>query len=163
MGVVSPLGVGIESMWTRLTAGQSGLRRIPEAVVPDIEAKVGGLVPAREDDPHGFDLAAAVEVKDRKKMDRFIQFALDAARQATLQAGWNPQEEGPRLRTATIIASGIGRLHSLVEAVRTVDAKGSGRLSPFTVPSFLVNLAAGHVSIRHGFAGPLGAPATACA
>jgi 3-oxoacyl-[acyl-carrier-protein] synthase II len=101
MGVVSPLGVGIEPMWTRLTAGQSGLRRIPEAVVPDIEAKVGGLVPAREEEPHGFDLAAAVEVRDRKKMDRFIQFALEAARQATLQAGWNPQEEGPSLRTAT--------------------------------------------------------------
>jgi 3-oxoacyl-[acyl-carrier-protein] synthase II len=163
MGVVSPLGCGVEPMWDRLINGRSGLRRLPDAIVPDIDAKIAGLVLTREEDPDGFDVASAVEVKDRKKMDRFIHFALEAARQATTQAKWMPDDEHGRTRTATIIASGIGGLHTIVEAVKTVESRGSGRLSPFTVPSFLVNLAAGQVSIRYGFAGPIGAPATACA
>ena len=96
-------------------------------------------------------------------MDRFILFGLAAAEEALAQAKWKPVSETDRLRTATIIASGIGGFPAITEAVRTVDRKGVRRLSPFTVPSFLVNLAAGHISIRYGFKGPLGAPVTACA
>ncbi|MDX3809882.1 MAG: beta-ketoacyl-[acyl-carrier-protein] synthase II, partial [Bosea sp. (in: a-proteobacteria)] len=101
--------------------------------------------------------------KDQRKMDRFIQFALVAAREALEQAGWHPRNEAERERTATVIASGIGGFPAIAEAVRTTDQRGVRRLSPFTVPSFLVNLAAGHVSIEHGFKGPIGAPVTACA
>lgn len=96
-------------------------------------------------------------------MDRFIEFALVAAQEALAQAGWHPTGEQQQQRTATIIASGIGGFGAIAEAVRTTDARGPRRLSPFTAPSFLANMAAGHVSIQHGFKGPLGAPVTACA
>ncbi|WP_117192416.1 beta-ketoacyl-ACP synthase II [Rhizobium terrae] len=163
MGVVSPLGSGTEVMWERLIEGRSGLRRLSEDVVPDIDAKVGGVVPSIGEDERGFDIEQAVPQKDRKKMDRFIAFALEASRQALEQSGWVADTDERQERTATIIASGIGGFQTITEAVRTVDTRGAGRLSPFTVPAFLVNLAAGHISIRYGFKGPIGAPVTACA
>jgi 3-oxoacyl-[acyl-carrier-protein] synthase II len=163
MGVVSPLGCSVEGMWRRLITSQSGLGRLPESIVPDIDAKVAGIVASREESPDGFDPDALIPVKDRRKMDRFIQFALVAADQALKQSGWLPSGEVERERTATIIASGIGGFQTIVDAVETVRTRGAPRLSPFTVPAFLVNLAAGHVSIRYGFKGPLGAPVTACA
>lgn len=96
-------------------------------------------------------------------MDRFIEFALIAAHEALEQAGWHPTSEAEQVRTATIIASGVGGFGAVADAVRTTDSRGPRRLSPFTAPSFLANMAAGHVSIRNGFKGPLGAPVTACA
>jgi len=96
-------------------------------------------------------------------MDRFIVFALAATNEAVKQANWSPADESSQVRTATVIASGIGGFHTITQAVRTTDNLGPHRLSPFTVPSFLVNMAAGHVSIRYGFKGPIGAPVTACA
>ncbi|MET0970652.1 MAG: beta-ketoacyl-ACP synthase II [Tardiphaga sp.] len=164
MGAVSPLGCGVETNWSRLLAGQSGIRRLPDAVTADLAAKVGGQVPDIADDPEGgFDPGKAAPRQDQKKMDRFIMFALMAADEAIAQAGWAPQDARAKQLTATIIGSGIGGFPAIADAVRTTDTKGIRRLSPFTVPSFLVNLAAGHVSIRHGFEGALGAPVTACA
>jgi 3-oxoacyl-[acyl-carrier-protein] synthase II len=164
MGLVSPLGCGAELAWQRLLAGRSGLSRLPDAVTEGIAAKVAGQVPSVADDAEGgWDVNAIVSSKDQRKMDRFIPFALGAAQQALDQAGWPPPDERARERTATVIASGIGGFGAIADAVRTTDTRGPQRLSPFTVPSFLVNLAAGHVSIRHGLKGPLGAPVTACA
>jgi 3-oxoacyl-[acyl-carrier-protein] synthase II len=132
--------------------------------VGDLPAKIGGVVPSLEEDPDaGFDPDAVLAPKDQRKVDRFILFGLAAAQEALAQAKWTPVSQEDHLRTATIIASGIGGFPAITEAVRTVDLRGVRRLSPFTIPSFLVNLAAGHVSIRHGFKGPLGAPVTACA
>jgi len=96
-------------------------------------------------------------------MDRFILFALVAAAEAMAKAAWTPSDTHSMERTATVIASGIGGFPAIVEAVRTTDQRGVKRLSPFTVPSFLANLAAGHISIRYGFKGPIGTPVTACA
>jgi 3-oxoacyl-[acyl-carrier-protein] synthase II len=96
-------------------------------------------------------------------MDRFIVFALAAAEEAIGQAGWRPTSERDRARTATIVASAIGGFHAITSAVDTVRQRGPGKLSPFTIPSFLINLAAGQVSIKYGFTGPSGAPVTACA
>jgi 3-oxoacyl-[acyl-carrier-protein] synthase II len=164
MGLVSPLGCGVKTAWQRLLDGRSGLRRLPDEVTLDLAVKVGGVVPDKADDPEaGFDPDAIVSGKDQRKMDRFILFALMAADEAIRQADWQPQDEQSRERTATIIASGTGGFPAIVDAVRTTDTKGPRRLSPFTIPSFLVNLAAGNVSIRYGFKGPLGAPVTACA
>ncbi|WP_282344054.1 beta-ketoacyl-ACP synthase II [Pseudomonas sp. PS02288] len=164
MGLVSPLGCGTEIVWRRLLAGQSGIRRLPDDVVADLPTAIGGAVPTLEEDPEaGFDPVRAAPAKERKKMDRFILFALAAAREALEQANWFPQSAAQQERTATIIASGIGGFGTIAEAVRTTDSRGPRRLSPFTIPSFLVNLAAGHLSIQHGFKGPLGAPVTACA
>jgi 3-oxoacyl-[acyl-carrier-protein] synthase II len=163
LGLVSPLGCGVELAWSRLLKGGSGLRVLPEwaATLP---AKVAGVVPSKDDDPEGgFDPDQAAPHKDHRKMDRFILFALLAAAEAVAQAGWQPANAHEAERTATIIATGIGGFPAMVETVRTVDQKGVRRLSPFTIPAFLANLAAGQVSIRHGFKGPLGTPVTACA
>ena len=164
MGAVTPLGCGVETVWQRLLAGQSGLRRLAESVTADLAAKVGGVVPTQEEDAEaGFNPDDVIPVKEQKKMDRFIMFAIAAAKEAISQAGWVAKTPEQQERTATVIASGIGGFPAIVDAVHTTDTKGSRRLSPFTIPSFLVNMAAGHVSINFGFKGPLGAPVTACA
>ena len=164
MGLVSPLGSDVEAAWQRLLAGRSGLRILPEEVVADLPARVGGVVPTlAEDAEAGFDPDRATPPKEQKKMDRFILFAMEAARQALEQAGWQAVDATAQERTATIIGSGVGGFGAIADAVRTTDSRGPRRLSPFTIPSFLVNLAAGHVSIQHAFKGPLGAPVTACA
>ncbi|OJW61704.1 MAG: beta-ketoacyl-ACP synthase II [Afipia sp. 64-13] len=164
MGAVSPLGCGVEANWARLIAGKSGLRQLSDNVVGELSSKVAGVVPdLTEDAEAGFDPDRAAPRKDQKKMDRFILFALLAAEEAVKQAGWEPEDTRARERTATVIGSGIGGFPAIAESVRLADSRGVRRLSPFTVPSFLVNLAAGQVSIKHGFKGPLGAPVTACA
>ena len=163
LGLVSPLGCGSELVWSRLLAGHSGLVALPEwaAALP---ARVAGIVPKKADDPDGgFDPDLVVAPKDQRRMDRFILFALAATSEAIAQAAWAPSDAQSMERTATVIASGIGGFPAIVEAVRTTDQRGVRRLSPFTVPSFLANLAAGHISIRHGFKGPIGTPVTACA
>jgi 3-oxoacyl-[acyl-carrier-protein] synthase II len=163
-GLVSPLGCGLDPVWQRLIAGQSGLRKLPESLVPDVAAKIAGVVPDKVDDHEaGFDVSGSISLKDVRRMDRFIQFAVIAADEAIAQARWHPATDHERERTATVIASGMGGFTTMMQAVRTVDTRGARKLSPFTVPAFLVNLASGQVSIRHGFRGPIGAPVTACA
>ncbi|QEU01921.1 beta-ketoacyl-ACP synthase II [Pseudomonas oryzihabitans] len=164
VGTVSPLGCGTEAVWARLLAGRSGLSLLPAEVSNGVGSLIAGQVPDRAEDPvAGYDPLVAIAAKDLKKMDRFIEFALVAAKEALDQAGWQPTSEAQRERTATIIASGVGGFGAIAEAVRTTDARGPRRLSPFTAPSFLANMAAGNVSIQYGFRGPLGAPITACA
>lgn len=163
MGAVSPLGCGVELSWRRLLAGQSGLRPLPEWSQA-LPARIAGLVPDKADDAEGgFDPAQAAAPKDQRKMDRFILFALLATAEAVAQAGWTPQDAAAQERTATIIASGVGGFPAMAEAVRITEQRGPRRLSPFTIPSFLANLAAGHVSIKYGYKGALGTPVTACA
>ncbi len=164
VGLVGPLGCGTETVWQRLLAGRSGIRTLPAAISDGTGVTVGGQVPSLEEDGvAGYRPELVIAAKERKKMDRFIEFALVAAHEALQQAGWRPGTEEARQRTATIIASGVGGFGAMAEAVRITDARGPRRLSPFTAPSFLANMAAGHVSISHGFKGPLGAPVTACA
>ncbi|MGY4257195.1 3-oxoacyl-[acyl-carrier-protein] synthase II [Bradyrhizobium sp. USDA 4516] len=163
LGTVSPLGCGTELVWSRLLAGHSGLTALPEwaAALP---ARVAGQVPDKAGDAEGgFDPDLAAPRKDQKKMDRFILFALLAAAEAVAQAGWMPADAQAQQRTATVIASGIGGFPAIADAVRTAEKSGLRRLSPFTIPSFLANLAAGHITIRYGYKGPIGAPVTACA
>lgn len=162
LGAVSPLGVGVDTVWSRLIAGQSGLTRLDYGFAPGVACQVAGRVPGASE-AAGFDLDRVVGAKDQKKMDRFIQFALAAADEAIAQARWTPSSEREQERTATVIATGTGGFHTLAEAIRTSDRQGPQRLSPFTAPAFLANLAAGWVSIRHAFKGPIGAPVTACA
>ncbi len=163
-GVVSPLGCGVTEVWRRLLAGQSGIRALAGDIVEGTGVSVGGSVPTlAEDAVAGYQPEQVIHAKERKKMDRFIEFALVAADEALQQAGWHPERQAERARTATVIASGVGGFGAIAEAVRTTDTRGPRKLSPFTAPSFLANMASGHVSIRYGFEGPLGAPVTACA
>jgi 3-oxoacyl-[acyl-carrier-protein] synthase II len=164
LGIVSPLGCGTELVWQRLINGRSGLRLLEGEMADDLPIKVGGTVQDRTADPEGgFDPEISTPNKELKKMDRFIQMAMVAADEALADAGWSPQTDHQRERTATIIASGIGGFPALANAVRIGETRGVRRLSPFTIPSFLTNLAAGQISIKHGFQGALGCPVTACA
>lgn len=164
MGAITPLGCGVEQVWQRLLAGQSGIRQLPQEFIQGLSTTIGGQVPDSQQDPQaGFDPDRLLTPKEQRKMDRFILFALAAAEEALAQAQWKPDNAAAQERTATIIASGVGGFPAIADAVRTSDSKGPRRLSPFTIPSFLSNMAAGHVSIRHSLKGPLGAPVTACA
>lgn len=164
MGIVSPLGCGVDAVWRRLTAAESGVRPIEHFATEDFPVRVAGLVPDRAQDPEaGLDEASVINPKERKKMDRFTVYALAAAQQALAQAGWAPESDRDRENTATLIGSGIGGFPTITQAQTTLSQRGHKRLSPFTVPAFLANLAAGNVSIRYGFKGPMGCPVTACA
>ncbi|MEO3388276.1 beta-ketoacyl-ACP synthase II [Mesorhizobium sp. CAU 1741] len=163
MGVVSPLGVGVETVWTRLLQGRSGIVRNSRFDTTEFVSHIAGLVPSKESDPAGFDPAAYIDGKDIKKMDVFIQYAIAAAAEALQQAAWYPESYEDQAATATIIGSGVGGSPAMARAVETIRTKGPRRLSPFTVPSFLANLAAGWLSIIHKFRGPIGTPVTACA
>ena len=164
LGLVSPLGCNVELAWQRLLAGQSGIRALDAAVGEGTGVSIAGRVPNLEEDPQaGWRAEAVIPAKELRRMDRFIAFALGAADQALAHAQWRHPTAEQQERAATIIGSGVGGFSTIVEAVRTTDGKGPQRLSPFTVPAFLANLAAGQVSIRHQLKGPLGAPVTACA
>lgn len=163
-GLVTPMGRGVEPVWQRLLAGRSGIRRLPDSLATDVAAKIAGVIPNKIEDPEaGYDPAEFVSAKEKLRMDRFIQLAIAAATEAIAQSGWVPSTDEEKNRSATIVASGIGGFHTMMQATRTTDTRGTRKLSPFTVPAFLVNLGAGQISIRFGFRGPIGAPVTACA
>jgi 3-oxoacyl-[acyl-carrier-protein] synthase II len=163
IGAVSPLGAGVSINWQRLIAGQSGIRENTRFDVEGWKCRIAGLVPAIAADIHGFNPEAAMDQREVRRNDLFIQYAIAAAEEALLQANWMPEGENERRRTATLIATGVGGVPAIAAAVETIRLDGVRRLSPFVVPSFLPNLAAGQVSIRYGFNGPSGAPTTACA
>ncbi|PIO99411.1 beta-ketoacyl-ACP synthase II [Pleomorphomonas carboxyditropha] len=162
MGAVSPLGAGVETNWRRLVAGDSGIGRNDRFDTEGWKCRIAGLVPGR-DAPGGFDPEAVMDPRDLRRTDLFIHYAMAAASEALGQAGWHPEAEAERTRTATVIATGVGGVPAITAASETVRTDGVRRLSPFVVPSFLPNLAAGQVTIRFGFRGPSGAPVTACA
>jgi 3-oxoacyl-[acyl-carrier-protein] synthase II len=163
MGIVSPLGIGVEHVWRRLIAGESGISAIQSFDVSDLPAKVAGEVPAGIRAEGGLDLAEWIPVKDVKKMDRFIQLGLVAAIEAVEDSGWMPEDEDDRCATGVMIGSGIGGLQSIYDASVQVHEGRVRRLSPFFIPSALINLVSGHVSIRYGFKGPNHSAVTACA
>ncbi|HUZ63761.1 MAG TPA: beta-ketoacyl-ACP synthase II [Acetobacteraceae bacterium] len=163
MGIASPLGLGVEHVWSRLTAGCSGITAIQSFDTAELAAKVAGQVPAGAKAEGGLDLAEWVPVKDVKKMDRFIHLGLVAATEAVEDAGWMPEGEEDRCATGVMIGSGIGGLQTIYEASVMVHSGKARRLSPFFIPSALINLASGHVSIKYGFKGPNHSVVTACA
>jgi 3-oxoacyl-[acyl-carrier-protein] synthase II len=163
MGIACPLGLGVERVWRRLIAGESGISAIQSFDTTDLPAKIGGQVPLGTRAEGGLDLGEWIPVKDQKKMDPFIQFALVAAQEAVEDSGWAPETEEDHNNTGVMIGSGIGGLQTIYEASQTVASGRIKRLSPFFIPSALVNLASGHVSIKYGFKGPNHSAVTACA
>ena len=160
--MVTPLGCGVDVNWRRLLASQSGIAAIQAFDVADLPAKIAGLVPRGETASGLFNADEWVPPKDQRKMDEFIVYALTAATQAVEDSGWKPEDTQNRERTGVLIGSGIGGLPGIMEGVITLHEKGPRRVSPFFIPSNLINLASGHVSIRYGFSGPNHAVVTAC-
>src|SRR5579863_4991639 len=162
LGLVTPLGVGVEHVWKRLVAGESGISAIQSFDVSDLPAKIAGQVPRGETSSGRFNADDWVPHKDQRKMDEFIVYAIAAAEQAVSDANWKPADAEAKERTGVMIGSGIGGLPGITEGALTLHEKGPRRLSPFFIPSNLINLASGHVSIRYGFGGPNHAVVTAC-
>ena len=163
MGIACPLGLGVERVWKRLLNGESGIGAIQSFDTLDLPAKIAGQIPRGTKSEGKLDVSEWVPVKDQKKMDRFIQFALVAATEAVEDSGWKPEEEADRCATGVMIGSGIGGLETIYEASILLHEGKARRLSPFFIPSALINLASGHVSIKYGFKGPNHSVVTACA
>ncbi len=163
MGIASPLGLGVERVWTRLVNGESGIGAIQAFDTKDLPSKVAGQVPAGSKEEGRLDLSEWIPVKDQKKMDRFIQLGLVAASEAVADSGWEPKDEDDRNATGVMIGSGIGGLKTIYDASILVHEGRARRLSPFFIPSALINLVSGHVSINYGFKGPNHSAVTACA
>lgn len=163
MGIACPLGVGVANVWQRMLAGESGIGPIRLFDAKDLPARIAGEVPTGSKTEGKLDFNEWIPVKDQKKMDRFIQFALVAAAEAVEDSGWVPESEDDRNATGVMIGSGIGGLPTIAENAQLVASGKGRRLSPFFIPSALINLASGHVSIRYGFKGPNHAVVTACA
>jgi 3-oxoacyl-[acyl-carrier-protein] synthase II len=163
MGAVTPLGIGVEHVWKRLLAGESGIGAIQSFDVKDLPAKIAGQVPTGAKADGKLDLNEWIPPKDQRKMDRFIQLALVAADEAVEDSGWKAETDEDAWSTGVMIGSGIGGLQTIFEASQMIIEGKARRLSPFFIPSALINLASGHVSIKHGFKGPNHSVVTACA
>ncbi len=163
MGIACPLGLGVERVWKRLIAGESGINAIQSFDTTELTAKIAGQVPVGTRAEGKLDISEWIPVKDQKKMDRFIHLAVVAAIEAVEDSGWVPNDEDARCATGVMIGSGIGGLGTIYEASVLVSQGKHRRLSPFFIPSALINLASGHVSIKYGFKGPNHAAVTACA
>jgi 3-oxoacyl-[acyl-carrier-protein] synthase II len=161
-GLVTPFGIGLEHNWNALTAGKSGIKRIESFDVSDLPVKIAGHVPVGPTAENLFTADDWVDPKDQRRMNEFIVLALTAAAQAVTDSGWVAETEEDGFRTGVMIGSGIGGLSGIADTAVILETKGPRRVSPFFIPSNLINLASGHVSIRYGFRGPNHAVVTAC-
>ena len=161
MGMVTPLGFGVEHNWNSILAGKSGIGPIEDFDVSDISCRIAGQVPTG-DEEGALNMDDHIAPKDQRKLDKFIQFGLVAAQEAVENSGWVPKTEEEKERTGVMIGSGIGGLQTIVETSNLMNEKGPKRISPFFIPSALINLISGHVSIKYGFKGPNHAVVTAC-
>ncbi|RUT28630.1 beta-ketoacyl-[acyl-carrier-protein] synthase II [Arsenicitalea aurantiaca] len=162
MGLVSPLGCGIDSSWSNILAGKSGAKRIDDFQVDDIACQIACRIPLGAYAEGKYDPDEWMEAKEQRKVDPFIVFAMAAATQAIADAGVEPRTPEEQERTGVLIGSGIGGVGGIYDASVTLHEKGPRRISPFFIPGRLINLASGHVSIRFGLRGPNHSVVTAC-
>ena len=163
MGMVTPLGDGVDTNWRRLMAAESGIRSIQAFDTSDLATKIAGEVPLGDKANGHFNVDDYMPPKDQRKLDKFLIFGIAAAEQAVEDSGWKPQDEEGRNRTGVMIGAGIGGLQTIYETSLILKERGPRRVSPFFIPSALINLASGQVSIKYGFKGPNHAVVTACA
>jgi 3-oxoacyl-[acyl-carrier-protein] synthase II len=163
MGIVCPLGLGVEHVWGRLLNSESGITSIQWSGTNDLPCKVAGHVPPGAKADGKLDIGEWIPIKDQKKMDRFVHMAMVAGTQAVEDSGWSPRTEEEHCATGVMIGSGIGGLETIYDASLLVHSGKARRLSPFFIPSALINLASGQLSIKYGFKGPNHAVVTACA
>ena len=161
LGLVTPLAASVNGSWTKLINSESGIGRIEIFDTEDLPAKIAGHVPDA-DQEDGFDPNRCLEVKERRKVDRFILFAIDAADQAIKDSNWVAKSDEDSYKSGVLIGSGIGGLSTIEKATLVLKEKGPRRLSPFFIPSCLINLASGQVSIKNNFKGPNLSVVSAC-
>jgi 3-oxoacyl-[acyl-carrier-protein] synthase II len=162
MGMVTPLGCGVEPTWRRLIAGESGARKVEKFDVSDLPAKIACQIPRGDGSDGTYNPDHWMEPKEQRKVDEFIVFALCAARQALDHAGWRPTSYDDQVTTGVMIGSGIGGIEGIADTAIVLRDKGPRRVSPFFIPGRLINLASGYVSIAFGLKGPNHAVVTAC-
>jgi 3-oxoacyl-[acyl-carrier-protein] synthase II len=161
LGMVSPLACGVEATWRRLVAGDSAAARVENFEVSDLACQIAAQIP-RGSAPDAFRPDEWMEPKEQRKVDDFIIYAMAAATQALRDADWAPKTHQEEIETGVMIGSGIGGLEGIAETAVILHEKGPRRVSPFFIPGRLINLAGGHVSIRHKLKGPNHAVVTAC-
>ena len=162
MGLLTPLACGVEETWSRLLDGKSGAGKIKHFDASHLPCQIACEIPLGDGTDGTFNPDDWVPAKDRRKVDRFITYALTAAEQAVKDSGWVPETDEDAERTGVLIGSGIGGVESIAEAAITLKEKGPRRVSPFFIPGALINLCSGQVSIKYGFKGPNHAVVTAC-
>jgi 3-oxoacyl-[acyl-carrier-protein] synthase II len=162
LGMVSPLGCGVEASWKRILNGESGASRIEAFDTSDLPSQIACSIPRGDGSNGTFNPDQWMEPKEQRKVDDFIVFAMAAAKQALDDADWHPATEEQRCASGTLIGSGIGGLTGIAEASITLKERGPRKLSPFFIPGRLINLASGFVSIAHGLKGPNHSVVTAC-
>ncbi len=162
LGLVTPLGCGVEASWSKLLEGKSGARRLEEFPVEDLACQIACFVPRGPLSEGKFNPDDWMEPKEQRKVDDFIIFAMGAADQALQDASWKADTRDKQVRTGVLIGSGIGGLDGIAETSLLLRDKGPRRVSPFFIPGRLINLASGYVSIRHGLKGPNHSVVTAC-
>jgi 3-oxoacyl-[acyl-carrier-protein] synthase II len=162
MGMVSPLGCGVETSWSRLIAGDNAAQRIQGFEISDLKCQVACQIPRGDGSDGTYNPDHWMEPKEQRKVDEFIVYAMAAAAQALTDADWKPESYEDQTRTGTLIGSGIGGLQGIEKTSLLLAEKGPSRVSPFFIPGRLINLASGYVSIRYGLKGPNHAVVTAC-
>ena len=160
IGMCAPLGYGAYYCWERLINSESGIDKLTGFDTEDLSSKVGGQIPLEGNEDIFLD--NVIEVKDKRKIETFIQYALSASKEAIHDSGWVPKNEEEACRTGVLIGSGIGGLDGIRKSSENL-LRGPRKISPFFIPSCLINLASGHVSIKYGFKGPNHSVVTACA
>ncbi|MCC8967627.1 beta-ketoacyl-ACP synthase II [Bradyrhizobium sp. Pear76] len=162
LGMLTPLGCGVDATWARILAGDSGGKKIDTFEVSDLPSQVACYIPRGDGSNGTFNPDQWMEPKDQRKVDDFIIYAMCAARQALDDANWHPKSDEDQFATGTMIGSGIGGLTGIAETAVLLKERGPRRVSPFFIPGRLINLASGYVSIEHGLKGPNHAVVTAC-
>lgn len=162
LGLVTPLGCGVEATWSRLLAGHSGARRVEEFDVSDLSCQIACFVPRGDGSNGTFNPNDWMEPKEQRKVDDFIIYAMAAADQALADSGFEAKTREQQERAGVLIGSGIGGLQGIAETAILLQEKGPRRVSPFFIPGRLINLASGQVSIKHKLKGPNHAVVTAC-
>ncbi len=163
LGLLTPLGLGVDINWTRLISGFVGINKINNFDVSDLPSKIAGQIPTKIDDPEGgLNIDDWIEPREYKRIDRFIAYGLIAATEAVKDSGWTPDKEYQKNRTGVILGSGIGGLETISNTTELLNTKGPRKVSPFFIPSALINLLSGQVSIKYGFKGPNHSVVTAC-
>lgn len=162
MGIVSPLGVGIDHAWPNILAAKSGASRITHFKVDDLTCQIACQLPLGDTSEGKFNPDDWMEHKNQRKVDKFILYAISAATQALTHGGYEAKTQAQQERAGVMIGSGIGGTSNIAEGTLTLEARGPRRISPFFLPSVLVNLASGYVSMQHQLKGPNHAVSTAC-